>query len=260
MIPLLVANWKMHKTKAEALAFVEEARGLWPRSLACEAAIAPPMTVLDAVGAAVRGTSFNLAAQNVHWEEEGPYTGEVSARFLAELGCRYVIIGHSERRSQWGETDEQVNGKVKAVLAHGMTPILCVGETLQQRDAGQVLDTVGAQFARGLRGVAPMLARSERDQPPLAIAYEPVWAIGTGRVAEPAQVRDVHAALRQWLRDQMSGVADQVRLLYGGSVTPENVSDMAALPDVNGALIGGASLDVKQFVRLAERIAQVKAE
>ena len=260
MTPLLVANWKMHKTKAEALAFVEEACRLWPRALACEAAIAPPFTTLDGVGAALRGSPFALAAQNVHWEEEGAFTGEVSARFLTELGCRYVIVGHSERRSQWAETDAQINQKLKAVIAHGMTPIFCLGETLKEREAGRILDVVGAQLAGGLRGLVALLAGPERrDAPPLVIAYEPVWAIGTGRIAGPQQVREVHEALRQWLRDHLGEAADGIRLLYGGSVTPERVGEMIAQPNVNGALVGGASLDAKQFVHLAERIARAHA-
>jgi triosephosphate isomerase len=253
--PLLVANWKMHKTKAEALAFVDELGRLWPRGLACDAAIAPSFPALDAVGAALRGTPVALAAQNVHWEEEGAFTGEVAARVLAELGCRYVIVGHSERRGQWGETDAQINRKLKAVVAHGMTPIFCLGETLQEREAGRILDVVGAQLAGGLRGLTPLLTGAGRPAP-LVVAYEPVWAIGTGRIAEPRQVREVHAALRQWLRDQLGPAAGGIRLLYGGSVTPENISEMAAQPEVNGALVGGASLDAKPFVHLAERTAR----
>jgi len=257
MRPLLVANWKMHKTKSEALAFVEEARRLWPADLACDVAIAPPFTALDALGGAVRGTPFQLAAQNVHWEEEGAFTGEVSARGLAELGCRYVIIGHSERRSQWAETEVQINWKLKVVLAHGMTPIFCLGETLRERDAGRVLDVVGAQLAGGLRGLTSLLASpSTGTWVPLVIAYEPVWAIGTGRIATPPQVREVHDVLRRWLRDQLGAAADRVRLLYGGSVTSENVEEMLAQPNVNGALVGGASLQAKEFVQLAERAAR----
>ena len=254
MIPLLVANWKMHKTRSEALAFVEEVRRLWPRERSLEATIAPPFTALEAVGHALRNTPLTLAAQNVHWEEEGAHTGEIAARFLSDLGCRYVIVGHSERRNQWGETDEQVNNKVKAILTHGMTPILCLGESLRDRDGGRILEVIGVQLAGGLRGVAALLAGAGSR---LVIAYEPVWAVGTGRVAEPRQVREVHGALRQWLVDQLGAPgAAQVRLLYGGSVTPENVGEMAAEPDVDGALVGGASLDAKQFVMLAQRITE----
>ncbi|MBI3621335.1 MAG: triose-phosphate isomerase [Nitrospirae bacterium] len=258
MLPLLVANWKMHKTKADALAFIDELRRLWPDRPGCEGAIAPPFTALDAVGGALRGTAIALAAQNVHWEEEGAFTGEVAARFLADLGCRYVIVGHSERRSQWGETDEQIARKLQTVLAHGMAPVWCIGESLREREAGRVLEVVGRQLAAGLGAVTPARMPPGRRGPelPLVIAYEPVWAIGTGRIAEPKQVQEVHAAVRQWLRDRLGGAADGVRLLYGGSVTPENVAAMAAQPDVNGALVGGASLDAKQFVLLAQRIAR----
>jgi len=255
MTPLLVANWKMHKTKAEALAFIEVLRPLWSDRPACDAAIAPPFTALDAVGGALRGTPIALAAQDAHWEEEGAFTGEVAARFLADLGCRYVIVGHSERRSQWGETDEQIARKLQAVLGHGMTPIWCIGESLRDREAGRVLEVVGRQLAGGLGAVTPVFTR-QGAEPALVIAYEPVWAIGTGRIAEPHQVQEVHAAIRQWLRDRFGETADRVRLLYGGSVTPENVASLAAQPDVNGALVGGASLDAKQFVLLAQRMAR----
>jgi triosephosphate isomerase (TIM) len=252
MLPLLVANWKMHKTKVEALAFIGELRSVWPDRPTCEAAIAPPFTVLDAVGGALRGLPIALAAQNVHEEEEGAFTGEISARFLADLGCRYVIVGHSERRGQWGETNELIGRKLLAVLGHGMTPIWCIGESLQEREAGRVLEVVGQQLAGGLGAVAPA-QRQWGQEPPLVIAYEPVWAIGTGRIAEPRQVQEVHAVVRQWLRDRLGESAARVRLLYGGSVTPENVAAMMAQPDVNGALVGGASLDAKQFVLLAQR-------
>jgi triosephosphate isomerase (TIM) len=255
MLPLLVANWKMHKTKAEALAFVEELRRLWPDRPACDAAIAPPFTALDAVGGALRGAPIALAAQNVHEEEEGAFTGEIAARFLADLGCRYVIVGHSERRGQFGETDERIGRKLQAVLGHGMTPIWCIGESLQEREAGRVLEVVGRQLTGGLGAVAPA-QRQWGQAPPLVIAYEPVWAIGTGRIAEPRQVQEVHAVVRQWLRDCLGNSAEGVRLLYGGSVTPENVAAMTAQPDVNGALVGGASLDAKQFVLLAQRMAR----
>jgi triosephosphate isomerase len=256
MLPLLVANWKMHKTRSEALAFVNELRGLWPERPACEAAIAPPFTALDAVGGVMRGMPIALAAQNVHEGEEGAFTGEIAARFLADLGCRYVIVGHSERRSQWGETDERIGRKLQAVLGHGMTPIWCIGESLREREAGLVLDVVGRQLAGGLGAVSPASTRWGGQEPPLVVAYEPVWAIGTGRIAEPHQVQEVHAAVRQWLRDCLGSPAEGVRLLYGGSVTPENVAAMTAQPDVNGALVGGASLDAKQFVLLAQRMAR----
>jgi triosephosphate isomerase len=254
MVPLLVANWKMHKTRAEALAFIEEVRRLWPDRPACEAAIAPPFTALDAVGGALRGSPIALAAQNVHEGEEGAFTGEIAARFLADLGCRYVVVGHSERRTLFGETDERIGRKLQAVLGHGMTPIWCIGESLREREAGRVLEVVGRQLAGGLDAVTAAV-RQQGGDPPLVIAYEPVWAIGTGRIAEPRQVQEVHAVVRQWLRDQLGDAAARVRLLYGGSVTPENVTAMTTQPDVNGALVGGASLDAKQFVLLAQQMA-----
>ena len=255
MIPLLVANWKMHKTRAEAQAFVDEVRQLWPEKPAIDTAIAPPATAIETVGAALEG--LPVAAQNVHWEEEGAFTGEISARFLAELGCRYVIIGHSERRAQWKETDETINHKLAAVLSHAMTPILCLGESLRERDAGRVLDVIGTQLNGALHGISVMADVSPKEPGPrLVIAYEPVWAIGTGRHAEPREVQEVHAVLRQWLTDRVGeNGASEIRLLYGGSVTPENVGEMVRQPDVNGALVGGASLDAKQFVALAQAVA-----
>jgi len=254
LTPLLVANWKMHKTKAEAVAFIDELRRLWPDRPACEAAIAPPFTALDAAEGALRGSPIALAAQNVHEGEEGAYTGEIAARFLADLGCRYVIVGHSERRNLFGETDERIGRKLQAVIGHGMTPIWCIGESLRDREAGRVLEVVGRQLAGGLDAAATV-ARQRGGEPPLVVAYEPVWAIGTGRIAEPRQVQEVHAVVRQWLRDRLGDAAARIRLLYGGSVTPENVAAMTAQPDVNGALVGGASLDAKQFVLLAQRMA-----
>jgi triosephosphate isomerase len=254
MTPLLVANWKMHKTKSEAVAFIDELRRLWPDRPVCEAAIAPPFTALDAVEGALRGSSIALAAQNVHEGEEGAFTGEIAARFLADLGCRYVIVGHSERRNLFGETDERIGRKLQAVIVHGMTPIWCIGESLREREAGRVLEVVGRQLASGLDAVA-IVSRQRGGEPALVIAYEPVWAIGTGRIAEPRQVQEVHAVVRQWLRDRVGDTAVRIRLLYGGSVTPENVAAMTIQPDVNGALVGGASLDAKQFVLLAQRMA-----
>lgn len=261
MKPLLVANWKMHKTRGDALAFVEELRQLWPDEQELEAAIAPPHTALDATGTAVRDLPIELAAQNVHWEEEGAFTGEVSARFLADLGCRYVIVGHSERRTQWHESDAMINHKIAAVLSHGMTPILCLGESLKERDAGRVLEVIGAQLKGALEGISVMAEANPRAPGPrLVLAYEPVWAIGTGRVATPTQVREVHTVLRQWLADLLGGAgASEVRILYGGSVAPDNVAKMIDQPEVNGALVGGASLDAKQFVALAEAVAKAHA-
>ena len=260
MIPLVVANWKMHKIRSEALHAVEEIRQLWQDELPVHAAIAPPFPLIDAVGDALRGTPIKLAAQNVHWEEEGAFTGEVSAASLLELGCQYVIVGHSERRAQWGETDEQINRKITAVLSHGMVPILCVGESLKERDGGKVLEVVGAQLAAALHGISVMADASPTDGGPrLVVAYEPIWAIGTGRVAEPFQVQEVHAMLRKWLGDLLGAAgAAQVRLLYGGSVTQENVGMMVSQPDLNGALVGGASLDAKELVDLIRRVATAK--
>jgi triosephosphate isomerase len=240
-------NWKMHKTSAEARALVAELRGL-AEGLAekVDVAVAPPFTALAAAAEALRGSKIQLAAQNVHAEPQGAFTGEVSAAMLAESGCRHVIVGHSERRQLFGETDEGVRKKVGAVLAAGMRPIVCVGETLAEREAGKTLEVVGRQVRGGLSGLpANVLAA-------LTVAYEPVWAIGTGKTATTAQAQEVHAAIRALLRELAAGVADQVRIQYGGSVKPDNAAELMAQPDVDGALVGGASLKAADFSQIVK--------
>jgi triosephosphate isomerase (TIM) len=235
-------NWKMHKTAAEARALVAELRGL-AEALAgtVQVAVAPPFTALAAAAEALRGSRIELAAQNVHAEPQGAFTGEVSAAMLAEAGVRHVIVGHSERRQLFGETDEGVRRKAGAVLAAGMRPIVCVGETLAEREAGRTLEVVGRQVRGGLSGIAASALAA------LTVAYEPVWAIGTGRTATTAQAQEVHAAIRTVLRELAGGVADQVRIQYGGSVKPDNAAELMAQPDVDGALVGGASLKASDF-------------
>ncbi len=240
-------NWKMHKTAAEARALVAELRGL-AEGLAekVDVAVAPPFTALAAAAEALRGSKVQLAAQNVHWEAQGAFTGEVSAAMLEEIGCAHVIVGHSERRQLFGETDEGVNKKAKAVLAAGLAPIVCVGETLAEREAGRTLEVVSRQVRGGLAGLAAdQVGR-------LTVAYEPVWAIGTGKTATTAQAQEVHAALRVLLRELAGGVADQVRIQYGGSVKPDNAAELMAQPDVDGALVGGASLKAGDFSQIVK--------
>ena len=240
-------NWKMHKNSVEARALVKELRGL-VEALAerVDVAVAPPFTALAAAAEALQGSRIQLAAQNVHAEPQGAFTGEVSAAMLADAGCRHVIVGHSERRQLFGETDEGVRKKVGAVLAAGLQPILCVGETLGEREAGKTLEVVGRQVRAGLSGIPSNVLVA------LTVAYEPVWAIGTGKTATTAQAQEVHAAIRALLREVAGGLADQVRIQYGGSVKPENAAELMAQPDVDGALVGGASLKGSDFSQIVK--------
>ncbi|MBM4121751.1 MAG: triose-phosphate isomerase [Nitrospira sp.] len=251
---LIVGNWKMHKTASEAAAFVRRLSELAPPTAGIEVVLAPPFTSLQAAAqAAAPSFPFTLAAQNLYWEDRGAFTGEVSAPMLADLGCRYVILGHSERRQLFGEQDEGIHKKVRAALRHGMRPMLCLGESLAERDAGQTESIVTGQLARCLEGV------SKDDALLVTIAYEPVWAIGTGRAATPAQAAAVHETLRRTLASGWGSEAgQQVRILYGGSVTPENTAAFLASPQIDGALVGGACLDPQSFATicsLAQKLA-----
>jgi|UniRef100_A0A7C5ENR3 triosephosphate isomerase len=240
-LPKLVAgNWKMHKTLSEARALAHEiVRGLNPKGQT-EVVLAPPFTALAAVAQELRGSPVKLAGQDTFWEEKGPFTGAISPVMLKDVGCTYVIIGHSERRQHFGETDQTVNRKVKAALAAGLIPIVCVGETLRERESGRTLEVVATQVREGLAGFPP--------DSPLVLAYEPVWAIGTGRTATPEQAQEVHAYIRTLLPDLVGEAA--VRILYGGSVTPENAKMLLNQPDVDGALVGGASLKGESFLAI----------
>jgi len=245
--PLLTGNWKMHGTRSEAAALAGALAKSVGRTTGREVAIAPPFTALEPVGQAIAGTTIRLAAQNVHWEPKGAYTGEVAVAMLREAGCAYVIIGHSERRQYFGETNETVNRRLRAALAGGLAPIVCVGETLGEREADATAAVIARQIESGLAGV-----RSEQ-LPTCVIAYEPVWAIGTGETATPGQAQEVHHGIRR----QLAGIgsqttADRVRILYGGSVKPENIDALMAEPDIDGALVGGASLDAAAFTRIVQ--------
>jgi len=240
-------NWKMHKTVAEAVALVQELRAaLGDAASKVQVAVAPPFTALHAAAQAAKGTGIEVAAQDVYWEKQGAFTGEVSAPMLAEVGCQHGIVGHSERRQLFGETDDTVRRKVVALLAAGVRPIVCVGETLQEREAGRTLEVVERQVRQGLAGV------SAEDLGRITIAYEPVWAIGTGRTATSAQAQEVHLAIRNLLRQIGAPVADAIRIQYGGSVKPENAAELMAQPDVDGALVGGASLKAQDFVAIVK--------
>jgi triosephosphate isomerase len=239
-------NWKMQKTVPEAVALVKELRdGLGDAGARVQVAVAPAFTALHPVAQALRGGAIELAAQDVHWEAQGAFTGEVSAPMLADVGCRHGIVGHSERRQLFGETDETVRKKVGALLSAGILPIVCVGETLQEREAGRTLEVVERQVRAALSGLGPQLAA-------ITVAYEPVWAIGTGKTATSAQAQEVHAAIRKILRDIGGSQGDATRIQYGGSVKPENAAELMAQPDVDGALVGGASLKAKDFLAIVK--------
>lgn len=245
--PLIVGNWKMHGTRVEAEQLLSALlTQLSPASPpAREVAVAPPFTSLATAARLVAGSAIRLAAQNLHWEPHGAFTGEISGPMLKELGCTYVIIGHSERRQYFGETDEQVARKVRAAQRDGLVPIVCVGETLEERERGATLAVIGRQVRGALQGQQPPALAS------LVVAYEPVWAIGTGRTATPAQAQEVHAAIRTTLADLSSGeAANATRILYGGSVKPDNIDALMAEADIDGALVGGASLQADSFARI----------
>jgi triosephosphate isomerase len=246
--PFIAANWKMHKTVLEAVAFIKEFRNMAKDVHDVEIVVAPPFTALRPAADAAHASSIGIAGQNLHWERQGAFTGEVSAGMLKEAGAEYVIIGHSERRQLFGETDETVNRKLAAAVAAQLTPIVCIGETLAQRDGNETLAVLDRQIKQGLDGLTA-------DQiSALVIAYEPVWAIGTGRNATPAQAGEAHAHIRSRLRQWFGGnAADQCHIIYGGSVKPENVRELAALDEVDGALVGGASLDVRGFFEIVSR-------
>jgi len=240
--PVIAANWKMHMTVAETGAFLEAFLPQVKGVSDAEIVIAPPFTALQAAGQRMRGTNVALAAQNVFYEEKGAFTGEIAPAMLTELGCVYTIVGHSERRQYFGETDETVNRRIKLALAHGLRVIFCIGETLEQREAGHTNDVLAGQLQGGLREV-PI------EQ--IVVAYEPVWAIGTGKTATTGQAQDAHAFIRGKLAEIYdAGKAADVRILYGGSVKPENVDELMACADVDGALVGGAALKPDSFARL----------
>ncbi len=239
-------NWKMHKTVAEATALVKALADGLAGDARVQVAVAPTFTSLGAAVAAAKGSPVEVAAQDVHWEVQGAFTGEISAPMLADVGVQHGIVGHSERRQFFGETDETVRKKVGALLAAGVKPIVCVGELLAEREAGKTMEVVGRQVRGGLAGLTgEQLAR-------VTVAYEPVWAIGTGKTATTAQAQEVHAAIRAILRELGGAVADVIRIQYGGSVKPDNAAELMSQPDVDGALVGGASLKAGDFLAIVK--------
>jgi triosephosphate isomerase len=244
--PIIAGNWKMHKTATASEAFVRDLCKVVGQT-EVEVVVCPNFTALLPVGLAIRTTSVKLGAQNMHWEEQGAFTGEISPAMLNDVGCNYVLVGHSERRQYFAETDETVNKKVKSALQHGLTPIFCVGETLGQREAGQTKTVIGTQLQGGLEGITAEQVAS------LVIAYEPVWAIGTGRTASSGDAQEVCQFIRSTVAKLVgkSG-ADAVRIQYGGSVKADNIDELMAQPDIDGVLVGGASLDVDTFARIVK--------
>ncbi len=250
-IPFIAANWKMYKTVHEAVVFVKEFRSIVKDVTDVEIVVAPPFTALHAVAEAARNTPVGVSGQNLHWEREGAFTGEISAGMLKEAGAEYVIIGHSERRRLFHETDETVNQKLVAALGAQLTPIVCIGETLEERERDETLAVLDRQVKAGLDGMTGEQVEA------LVIAYEPVWAIGTGRNATPAQAGEAHAHIRSRLRQWFGAhAADHCHVIYGGSVKPDNIHDLMLLPDVDGALVGGASLDIRAFSDIVARSRQ----
>ncbi len=242
--PLLAGNWKMNLTLSQSVELARAVRD-GASSASGEVAVCVPFTALAAVGEALKGSSVRLGAQDVYWEASGAFTGEISAAMLADAGCAMVVLGHSERRKLFGESDEWVNKKLAAALKAGLTPIVCIGETLDERESQKTWRVLETQIAGGLKGFAPA------DLAKIVIAYEPVWAIGTGKTATPAQAQEAHLFVRGQLKKlHGEGFAQGVRILYGGSVTAENVDSLMAQADVDGALVGGASLKKDSFLRI----------
>jgi triosephosphate isomerase len=247
-IPFIAGNWKMYKAVNEAVLFVKELRGSVKDVRGVEIVVAPPLTAVRAVADAARDSNIGVAAQNLYWEREGAFTGEVSAGMIKEAGADYAIVGHSERRRLFGETDAIVNRKVVASIGAGLTPIVCVGETLEERERQETLTVLDRQIKDGLDQL------TAEQVVLLVVAYEPVWAIGTGRTATAAQAGEAHAHIRKRLRQWFgAAAADQCRVIYGGSVKADNIKELAAEPDVDGALVGGASLDVRSFADIVTR-------
>ncbi len=249
--PLIAGNWKMNLDRAAALALVDEVVAGAKKFDRVDVVLCPPFVYLSAVAAKIANSSLALGAQDMSDQANGAFTGEISAAMLLDVGCRYVILGHSERRQLFGETDEIVNRKTKAALAAGLTPIVCVGELLDQRESGQTAAVIARQFAGSLAGL------SAEQMEKLVIAYEPVWAIGTGKVATPAQAQEVHSDLRKLIATHYNAaIAQRVRIQYGGSVKPSNAAELLSEPDIDGALVGGASLKGADFLGIVAGAAE----
>jgi triosephosphate isomerase len=244
--PLMAGNWKMNKTVAEAVSVVKALKSSIADITDVEVLVCPTFTALYAVNNEVKGSNINIGAQNLFWESKGAFTGEISPTMVKDIGCSYVLIGHSERRQYFNETDETVNKKTKAALVAGLIPVICIGETLKEREQNITFKVIEKQIKEGLAGLTPQQAAT------IVIAYEPVWAIGTGKTATPDQAQEVHAFTRKVYSQMYSDASQKVRILYGGSVNPTNVSDLMKQPDIDGGLVGGASLKAESFTKLVK--------
>ena len=253
--PLIAANWKMYKSIPEALTVVASIKAGVHRATDCEIVICPSFTALAAVSAALKDTSIDLGAQDMHSESEGPFTGEISPLMLKDVGCRFVILGHSERRAKFHETDEFINQKVRSALKFSLVPIVCIGETLEEREARRAFEVVKSQFDGSLKDLtADDIQRS-------VIAYEPVWAIGTGRTATPEQAEQMHSYIRRLLHEKYGEeTSGRVLILYGGSVKPDNMASLMQKPNVDGALVGGASLKAESFIQIVQNATVTESE
>lgn len=243
--PLVAGNWKMNNSVGESLALVEGIKSRFENIKNTEIVVAPPYTALYAVASAIKGSVVNLSSQNIFWEEKGAFTGEISPAMLVDVGCKYTIIGHSERRQYFGESNESVNKRIKAAINHKLRPIFCVGETLEERETGKTFEIVEAQLKGGLSGV------DKNGFNNFVIAYEPVWAIGTGKTATPRQAEEVHGHIRHLLQDIFGSEQSEItRIVYGGSVSPGNARELFSQPNIDGGLVGGASLKVESFCEI----------
>jgi triosephosphate isomerase len=241
--PFIAANWKMNKTIGETQSFLNEFIPTVQNVKDIDIVIAPPFTSLYTASSILKNTNIHLSAQDVFYEDNGAYTGEISSAMLADIGCTYVIIGHSERRQYFKETDETVNKKIKASRKHNLQIIFCTGESLEEREAGKTFDVLKREIEEGLKDVSPDV---------IVIAYEPIWAIGTGRTASPEQAQEVHKYIRERLASMYGDKANEIRILYGGSVTPDNIDSLMACEDVDGALVGGTSLKADSFANIVK--------
>ncbi|MFT8321715.1 MAG: triose-phosphate isomerase [Bacillus sp. (in: firmicutes)] len=245
--PIIAGNWKMNKTLPEAVAFVNEVKGSVPSSENVDAVVCSPALFLGQLVELTKGTDLKIGAQNMHFEKNGAFTGEISPVALQDIGVQYVVLGHSERREFFNETDEAVNQKTKAAFENGLTPIVCCGETLEQRENGETNDFVASQVQKALQGLTDDQLKAT------VVAYEPIWAIGTGKSSTSADANEVCAHIRKVVAEQFSTeVAESIRIQYGGSVKPENIKEYMAQSDIDGALVGGASLEAQSFLQLLE--------
>jgi len=245
--PLIAGNWKMFKTAKEAALMIEELKAKVSDVKDREIALCPTFTALESAVRAAKGSNINIGGQNVFWEEKGAFTGEIAPNMLKDIGCKFVIIGHSERRQYFGETDETVNKRIFAALKAGLFPIVCVGETLEQRESDKTFSVIETQTKNGLKGL------SVEQMKNIVVAYEPVWAIGTGKTATPAQAQEVHAFIRKLLKDLFGAEISAItRILYGGSVKPDNMKELMECEDIDGGLVGGASLEAESFAKIVK--------